>query len=73
MPGSLKTKIQKALTPIIALTPWVISMYMFYWLEYSGTWTSDTPHRGKISVVILATGMLLSFLLQSHFIKRRPN
>lgn len=71
MPGSLKTRMQNALRLALAFTPWVVSMYVFYWLEYSGTWTSDTPHRGKISVVILASGMLASFLLQSHFVKRK--
>ncbi|MGI9238767.1 MAG: hypothetical protein ACR2QZ_15315 [Woeseiaceae bacterium] len=50
----------------IALTPWLMAMYVFYWLDSSGTWTSETPHRGKMSVVLLAAGMLLSFLLHSR-------
>jgi hypothetical protein len=45
-------------------------MYLFYWLDSSGTWTSDTAHRGKLSVVILSAGMALSFLVWSHFAKR---
>ena len=56
-----------ALKLAIAFTPWLVSMYVFFWLDHSEIWTSETPHRGKISVAILATGMLLSFLLQSHF------
>ena len=64
---SLKSQAQKTFKVAIALTPWLIAMYAFYWLDSSGTWTSETPHRGKISVAILATGMLLSFLVQSHF------
>ena len=71
MPDSLKIKIRNALKAIIALTPWLVSMYLYFWLDHSETWTSETPHRGKISVAILATGMLLSFLLQSHFSKRQ--
>ena len=67
---SLKTNMEKVFRAAIAFTPWLISMYVFYWLDASGTWTSDTPHRGKISVVLLATGMLLSFLIQSHLGKR---
>ena len=55
---------------MVALTPWLLSMYFFYWLDASGTWTSETPHRGKLSVAILASGMGLSFLLQSWFMKR---
>lgn len=46
-------------------------MYVFYRLEISGTWTPDTPHRGKLSVLLLAAGMLLSFLAQTWFAKRR--
>ena len=52
------------------MAPWVCAMYAFYWLDSSGTWTADTPHRGKLSVIILGTGMLLSFLVQSHFSKQ---
>jgi len=71
MPDSLKIRMRNALKTVIALTPWLVSMYLYFWLDHSGTWTSETPHRGKISVVILASGMLLSFLLQSHLSKRQ--
>lgn len=40
-------------------------MYFFYWLDSSGTWTPETAHRGKLSVIILGSGMLLSFLAWS--------
>lgn len=62
---------RKALRAAVALTPWLVAMYGFYWLDSSGTWTSETPHRGKISVAILATGMGLSFLVQSLFERRK--
>ena len=71
MPESLKIRTRNALKTVIALTPWLVSMYLYFWLDHSETWTSETPHRGKISVAILAAGMLLSFLLQSHFSKRQ--
>ena len=71
MPNSLKIRTRNALKVVIALTPWLVSMYLYFWLDHSETWTSETPHRGKISVAILAAGMLLSFLLQSHFSKRQ--
>jgi hypothetical protein len=67
---ALKSKMEKTFRAVIALTPWLISMYVFYWLDASATWTSDTPHRGKISVAILALGMGLSFLIQSRFVRR---
>ena len=70
MLDTLKTKTHYALKVAIAFTPWVISMHILYWLDYGGIWTSETAHRGKIAVAILAVGMGLSFLVQSHFAKR---
>lgn len=70
MPGSLKSRTLYVLKIAVAFTPWLISMYLFYWLDHSESWTSETPHRGKISVAILAIGMLLSFLVHSHFAGR---
>ena len=61
---------RNALKVAIAFTPWLISMYVLYWLEYGEIWTTDTAHRGKISVTILLVGMVLSFLIQSRFSKR---
>jgi len=69
--NSLKTKTRYALEVAIAFTPWLISMYVLYWLNYGEIWTSETAHRGKITVAILAVGMGLSFLVQSHFAKRK--
>ena len=54
----------------VALLPWLLSMYGFYWLESSGTWTAETPHRGKLSVALLATGMALSFMIYTRFVAR---
>ena len=71
MLNALKTKTRYALEIAIAFTPWVISMYVLYWLDYGEIWTSDTAHRGKIAVAILAIGMGLSFLVQSYFTKRK--
>ncbi len=70
MLNTMKTKTRYALEIAIAFTPWVISMYVLYWLDYGRIWTSETAHRGKIAVAILAVGMGLSFLVQSHFAKR---
>jgi hypothetical protein len=56
----------KALKLTIAFTPWLLSMYLLYWLEYGEIWTTETAHRGKISVAILLAGMGLSFLVQSR-------
>ena len=73
MPTALKTRALRALQVAIAMTPWVISMFTLYWLEHGGIWTTETAHRGKISVSILLAGMVLSFLIQSRFVARRQN
>jgi hypothetical protein len=70
MSDSSKSAVRHALEVTIAFVPWVISMFALYWLEYGQIWTTETAHRGKISVVILAVGMGLSFLVHSRFTKR---
>ncbi len=67
----LRTRSLRLLEIGIGIAPWLLSMYVFFWLDSSGTWTSETPHRGKLSVVILTTGMVLSFLVLSYFRERR--
>ncbi len=67
MPDSLKTRTRYVLELAIAFAPWVISMYLLYWLEYGEIWTNETAHRGKVTVAIVAVGMALSFLVHSRF------
>lgn len=62
--------LKKAARIALAFIPWILASYAFFWLHASGTWTVDTPHRGKISVMILGTGMILSFLLHSWLNKK---
>lgn len=71
MPSSLKKQARRALEVAIAFAPWVISLYVLYWLEYGEIWTTETAHRGKASVAILAMGMALSFLVQSRIAAAR--
>ena len=73
MQSALGQGLVKALKLLIAFTPWVLACFAFYWLHTSGTWTGDTPHRGKMSVTLLGTGMVLSFLIQSRFISSKRN
>ena len=70
MLSSLKIQTRNALKIAIAFTPWLISMYILYWLEYGEIWTTGTAHRGKTAVAILAAGMGLSFLVQSSLARR---
>ena len=71
MQSALEQGLVKALKLMIAFTPWVLACYAFYLLHTSGTWTGETPHRGKMSVILLGTGMVLSFLIQSGFIRNK--
>jgi hypothetical protein len=73
MQSALGQGLVKALKLLIAFTPWVLACYTFYLLDASGTWTGETPHRGKMSVSLLGTGMVLSFLIQSRFIRNKCN
>ena len=63
MPGRWKRPALSLLKFSFILAPWLLSMYLLYWLDRSQTWSPETPHRGKLSVTILVIGMGLSFLL----------
>jgi hypothetical protein len=70
MLSKYKGNARRACRIVVAFIPWLASMYLFYWLDSSGTWTSETPHRGKISVAMLSAGMGLSFLIYSVLQRR---
>jgi len=74
MKTSVKTNVFNLLKIVTAFTPWVISMYTLYWLEYGGIWHPETMHRDKFTLIILVVGMGLSFLVGSHFsaVKKKP-
>jgi hypothetical protein len=70
MSTAKKIKSRHALKTIIGFTPWLMSMYLLYWFESSKIWTSATDHRDIKTLLILAIGMSLSFLLLSYFSHR---
>lgn len=72
MQETVKSGVIRLVRIVVSLTPWLASTWAFYWLEASGTWSSETPHRGKMSVGLLGTGLLVSFLLYSRLIRKRP-
>lgn len=67
----VKSGVIRVLKIAFALAPWLASTWAFYWLEASGTWVAETPHRGKMSVVLLGAGMFASFLLYSWLIRKK--
>jgi len=70
MLNSLKIQMRHAFEVALAFSPWLISTYILYWLEYGDIWTTDTAHRGKTTVAILAVGMGLSLLVHSRLTRR---
>jgi len=54
----------------VAITPWLISMYLLYWMSSEQIWTVFTPFRDIASLAILLLGMGLSFALLSRLQKR---
>ena len=57
--------LRKGVVIAIALLPWMLASFAFWWLDASGNWTPETPHRGKLSVMLLGGGMVLSLVLWS--------
>lgn len=55
----------------LVLLPWVLSLYLHYWLLDTGTWEPRTPFRGLLSVALLATGLGLSFVVYSLLFRRK--
>ena len=70
MPEIPEIRTRLVLDIILAILPWVVSMYVLYWLESAAIWIPETPHRDKISLAILALGMGASFLLYSYLARR---
>ena len=54
----------------IALLPCLIAMYLLFWLGKHEVWLPETPHRDKITILVLVVGLASSFLLWSTFDKR---
>lgn len=64
----MKTIVQSVLASI----PWLSAMYLLFLIEKNGVWTIDTPFRDVMSIAIVATGMVISFLLQSKVLDSKP-
>jgi len=62
---------RRAFEVVATMTPWILAMYVVYWLDHNQIWSSETAHRGKITVTILVIGMGLSFLIYSRLSSRK--
>jgi len=63
--------VQRLLTWSIVILPWLITLYLHFWLAQSDAWSPEQPGRGLMSVLLLGLGMLISFLLHGRLTKRR--
>ena len=70
MSSDLTTRFGSWLKIAAALAPCILSMYLLYCLGKYGIWVPETPHRDKITIVILIIGMAISFFARSYFVKR---
>ena len=55
----------------VVISPWLVALYLHFWLAESEAWAPEQPYRGLMSVLLLALGMFISFLLHGRFQARR--
>ena len=70
MSSDLTTRFGSWLKIAAALAPCILSMYLLYYLGKYEIWVPETPHRDKMTIIILIIGMAMSFFARSYFVKR---
>ena len=70
MSSDLATRFGSWLKIAAALAPCIISMYLLYYLGKYEIWVPETPHRDKMTILILIMGMAMSFFARSYFVQR---
>jgi len=60
-----------ALKISVSLAPCIVSMYLLFWLGKHEVWLPETPHRDKITIMVLIMGLAFSFLIYSYFDKQK--
>lgn len=64
-------RIESSLRITASLAPCILSIYCYYRLDSSGTWTTDQPHRAKLSGATMDIGMLTTLFVHSLLAKSR--
>jgi hypothetical protein len=55
------------------MVPWLVALYLHLWLVESEAWAPEQSYRGLMSLLLLALGMLISFLLHGRLkVRRKP-
>ena len=70
MSSDLTTRFGSWLKIAAALAPCILSMYVLYYLGKYEIWVPETPHRDKMTILILILGMAMSFFARSYFVQR---
>ncbi|GEM_PF-1657184 len=70
MVGSAQAILRTIVRVVVSLLPWALTLYLHYWLEHGSVWEVDMPFRSALSVLLLATGMGLSFVLHAVLVRR---
>ena len=73
MNTKIKSKTLGWLQYSLAAMPWILSMYLLYYLGKNEIWLPETAYRDLMTIAILVLGMGLSFAVQSYFIKQGKN
>ena len=57
----------------VVMVPWLVVLYLHFWLVESEAWAPEQSYRGLMSLLLLALGMLISFLLHGRLkVRRNP-
>ena len=70
MSAKYKFRIGYAVQFILGIAPMIAAIYLLYWLGKSEVWVPETPHRDKITIVIVALGMGVSFMAVSRLLRQ---
>ncbi|MEM1403679.1 MAG: hypothetical protein AAGG55_10145 [Pseudomonadota bacterium] len=55
----------------VSLIPWAIALFLHYLFDQTGVWQAEMTGRALLSVLMLGTGMTLSFLIYGKLAGRR--
>ena len=60
------SNVQRLMGWCVVVSPWLVALYLHFWLAENEAWAPEQSYRGLLSVLLLATGMLISFLLHGR-------
>ena len=70
-PADHVINVQRIVGWCVVMLPWLAALYLHFWLVENEAWAPEQSYRGLMSVLLLALGMLNSFLLHGRLKARR--